>query len=62
MIGIIMIGYGVLGLLFAQIQHQIAYKKLKKQYPEVQRSLSSILSVLMLVIGLFLLLAALFRQ
>jgi putative membrane protein len=62
MIGIIMIGYGVLGLLFAQIQHSIAYKKLKKEYPEIQRSLSSILSVLMLIVGLFLFLAALFRQ
>ncbi len=61
-IGLIMIGYGVIGLLLAQIQHQVAYKKLKQEYPGVQRSLSSILSILMLIIGLFLFLAALFRQ
>src|SRR5688572_30232130 len=61
-IGIIMIGYGVVGLLFAHIQHAIAFKKLKKDYPEVQSSLSSILSALLLAIGLFLFFAALFRQ
>ena len=61
-IGIIMIGFGVVGLLFAHIQHQIAYKKLKQEYPQIQRSLSSILSILLLAVGLLLFWAALFRQ
>ncbi len=61
-LGMIMIAFGFLGLLLAQIQHHIAYKKLKQDYPEIQRSLSSILSILMLVIGLILFLGALFRQ
>ena len=61
-LGMLMIGLGFLGLLFAQVQHQIAYKKLKKDYPEVQRSLSSILGMLILVLGLVLFLAALYRQ
>ena len=61
-IGMIMIGFGVIGLLFAQIQHGIAYRKLKQEYPQVQRSLSSILSILLLAVGLLLFWAALFRQ
>ena len=61
-LGMLMIGFGFLGLLFAQVQHQIAYKKLKKDYPEVQTSLSSILGMLILVLGLVLFLAALYRQ
>ena len=62
MVGLIMILFGFLGLLFAQIQHHIAYKKLKNDYPEIQRSLSSVLSIIILVFGLILFLAALFRQ
>ncbi len=62
MVGLIMILFGFLGLLFAQIQHHIAYKKLKNDYPEIQRSLSSVLSIIILVFGLVLFLAALFRQ
>jgi len=62
LLGMIMIGFGFLGLLFAQIQHHIAYKKLKQEYPEIQRSLSSVLSILVLLFGLFLFLVAVFRQ
>ena len=61
MVGIIMIGIGIIGLLFAQIQHQIAYKELKKEYPPIQRSLSSVLGALILCMGLFLFVAALFK-
>ena len=61
MVGIIMIGFGIIGLLFAQIQHQIAYKELKKEYPPIQRSLSSVLGALILCMGLFLFVAALFK-
>ena len=61
-LGMTMIAFGFLGLLLAQIQHHIAYKKLKEQYPEIQRSLSSVLSILVLVFGFLLFLAAVFRQ
>lgn len=61
-IGMIMIAFGFLGLLFAQIQHQVAYKRLKAEYPQIQKSLSSILSALVLAFGLLLFIAALFRQ
>ena len=62
LIAMMMIAYGFIGLLFAQVQHRIAYKKLNKSYPQVQRSLSSVLGYLMLAFGLLLFLAALLRQ
>lgn len=61
-VGMLMILFGFIGLLFAQIQHNIAYKRLKAEYPQIQQSLSSVLSVLILLFGLILFLAALFRQ
>ena len=60
--GMIMIFFGLLSLLLAQVQHQRAMKKLRENYPGMQRSISSVLSYLILVFGLFLFLAALFRQ
>jgi putative membrane protein len=60
--GMVMILFGLLGLLLAQIQHYTAMKKLREDYPSVQRSVSSLLGMLILVFGLFLFLAALFRQ
>ena len=62
LVGLIMIAFGFIGLLFAEIQHIRAYKKLKQDYPEIQQSLSSILAALILVFGLILFLATLFRQ
>ena len=62
MVGMMMIAFGFLGLLFAQIQHYKAYKSLKDEFPAVQRSLSSVLALLILVFGLLLFFAALFRQ
>jgi len=61
-VGMIMILFGLLGLLFAEIQHQRAIKKLRIDYPKAQRSLSSVLAILILVFGLALFLGALFRQ
>ena len=57
-----MILFGLTGLLFAQIQHRTAVKRLKKDYPKVQKSISSVLAILILLFGLALFLAALFRQ
>ena len=61
-VGMIMILFGLLGLLFASVQHYTAIKKLKKDYPNIQRSLSSVLAILILMFGLALFLATLFRQ
>ena len=61
-VGMIMILFGLIGLLFASIQHYTAIRKLKKEYPAIQRSLSSVLAILILMFGLALFLAALFRQ
>jgi|SRR6476646_5225611 len=61
-VGMIMILFGLLGLLFASVQHFTAIKKLKKDYPNIQRSLSSVLAILILMFGLALFLATLFRQ
>ena len=60
--GMIMIAFGLLSLLLAQIQHQIAVNKLRRSYPHVQRSISPVLAVLVLAFGLALFLAAAFRQ
>lgn len=61
-VGMLMILFGFIGLLFAQIQHNTAYKRLKAEYPQIQQSLSSVLSILILIFGLILFLAVLFRQ
>ena len=61
-VGMIMILFGLLGLLFAEIQHYKAVKRLRIDYPKAQRSLSSVLAILILVFGLALFLGALFRQ
>jgi putative membrane protein len=62
MVGMIMIGIGLLSLILAQIQHHIALKKIKRFYPDVQRSVSSIIAVLILVFGVLMFLGALLRQ
>ncbi len=62
LVGLIMIGFGFIALLLAQIQHNAAIRKLRTEYPAVQKSISSILSTLILVFGLMLFLGALFRQ
>jgi len=61
-VGMIMILFGLIGLLFASVQHYTAIKKLKKEYPNIQSSLSSVLAILILMFGLALFLATLFRQ
>jgi putative membrane protein len=61
-VGMIMIAFGFTGLLLAQIQHHLAIKKLRRSSPSLQRSISSLLSILILVFGLLMFLAALFRQ
>lgn len=60
--GMILILFGLIGLLFAEIQHVQAINKIKRDYPQAQRSLSSVLAILILIFGLALFLAALFKQ
>ena len=61
-VGMVMILFGLLSLLLAQIQHRAAIKKLKQNYPAAQKSTTSLISFLVLVFGLVLFLGALFRQ
>lgn len=61
-IGMILIAFGFVGLLFAEIQHHAAIKKLKEEYPEIQHSLSQIFAILILVFGLVLFIVALSRH
>lgn len=61
-VGMLMIGFGLIALLLAQIQHRGAIKRLKKLYPALQTSVSAVLSILILMFGLMLFLGALFRQ
>ena len=61
-VGMIMILFGLVALLFAEIQHLSAVRKLKRDYPKAQASLTSVLAVLILLFGLALFLAALFKQ
>ena len=61
-VGMMMIVFGLIGLLFAEIQHISAIKKLRRDYPKVERSLSSVLAILILMFGVTLFFAALFRQ
>jgi putative membrane protein len=61
-VGMIMICMGLLALFLAEIQHRNALKKLKKLYPDIEKSLSSVLSILILIFGLVLFFGALLRQ
>ena len=61
-VGMIMISFGFISLLFGLIQHNTMFKKLKRDYSGIQRSISSVLAILILIFGLLLFLAALFRQ
>ena len=61
-IGMIMISFGMLGLIWGLTEHQAMFKKLKKSYPSLQKSNTSVLAFLILLFGLALFLGALFRQ
>jgi len=61
-VGLVMICFGLFSLLLAQIEHRKGIKKIRKSYPHLQKSGSALLSFLVLLFGLILFLAALFRQ
>ena len=61
-VGMIMIVFGLLGLLWGLREYNDAYKKLAKGYPGIERSRTPLLAILVLLFGLALFLGALFRQ
>src|SRR5687767_8010576 len=62
LVGMIMIIFGLLALGWGLADHYTMLKKLKKSYPNLERSKSSILAILIFLFGLSLFLGALFRQ
>lgn len=60
--GMVMILLGIFGLLFATIQHRQTMIRLRPSYPAMPRSLSEITAFLILLLGLLLFLATLFKQ
>jgi putative membrane protein len=61
-VGMVMIVFGLLSLALAQLQHKVALKKIRLNYPGAQSSLSSVIVTFVLLFGLALFLAVLFRQ
>lgn len=61
-VGMMMIAFGLLALLWGVAEHNAMVKKLKKSYPGTERSRVAWLAVLVLLFGLALFLGALFKQ
>lgn len=61
-VGLVMIAFGLLSLLWGLMEHNDMVKKLKRSYPGVHRSKTTVLAVLVLLFGLALFLGTLFRQ
>jgi len=60
--GMLMILFGLVGLLLALIQHYRAMRTLRKHFPQMHKSISAMLGILILLFGLTMFLGALFRQ
>jgi inner membrane protein YidH len=61
-VGMTMIVFGLLALTLAQVQHTIAVRRIRKVYQGGPRSISSVISILILMFGLLLFFGALLRQ
>ncbi len=61
-IGMLMIGIGILALVWGLMEHRATIKKLRRSYPGVERSKSAWLAVIIVLFGISLFLAAYFRQ
>ena len=59
---LIMISIGLLSLLLATVQHRREVEKVKREYAIVSQSLASVISALILCMGVLGLLAVVFRQ
>jgi putative membrane protein len=60
--GMVMIGYGIMTLLLAQVNYVKAVQRLKEYYPRARFSFSFVLALLILSFGLVLFCGALLRQ
>jgi putative membrane protein len=61
-VGMIMIIFGLLALIWGLMDHRDTLKKLRKSYPDIQRSRATILAILVLLFGVVMFLGVLFRQ
>jgi putative membrane protein len=61
-VGMIMILLGLMALLWGLMEHRAVFKKLKKGYPGIEKSKTTLLALLVLLFGLALFLGALFKQ
>jgi len=59
---LVLIGTGLVALLFATIQHRLDIKRMRALYPEVPYSLATVLAGLMSILGIIALIAIIFRQ
>lgn len=59
--GLVLICIGLLALLLGTLEHRRDLRTLRAQYPDMPRSTTSIVASLVAVLGLFALLAAIFR-
>lgn len=59
---VIMILVGVLSLLMASVQHRRSRDIIRKQYPEMPRSVASRAAALIIILGLAAMLAVIFRM
>ena len=60
--GMVMIGFGVMTLLLAEVNYVIAIRRLREYYPRARFSFSFVMALLMLSFGLLLFCGALLRQ
>jgi putative membrane protein len=60
--GMTMITFGVVSLFAATVQHVMSLRRLRAQDPDVPRSIAALLAGLISILGIFSLLAVLFRQ
>jgi putative membrane protein len=61
-VGMLMIGLGILTLIWGLLEHRTIIKKLKKSYPAIENSRSTWLAICILLFGLVVFLVTLFRQ
>lgn len=59
---LVMIGIGLIALLFATVQHRRDMVRLRSQYPEVPYSLATVLAGLLSILGILAFVAVVFRQ
>ena len=61
-IGLLMISFGILMLVLAEIQHVQAMKRLRIKYPNMPFSLSRLISAILALLGILALFGALLRS